>query len=119
VNLTLSSYSLAPVWPESDDEQPGYGLFVEQGDLPGVRAGEELARRLDEALCQTNIEYESKRSSGRLAPVRLELVPTGFWARWDRERLQRTGGTLEQYKHACLIGDMDFSRSTARVGVGS
>jgi hypothetical protein len=115
-NLTLSTYSLAPVWPEDDDEQPGYGLFVEQGDLPGLAAGEELARRLDEALCRTNIEYESKRTSGRLAAVRLEVMQPGFWARWDRERLLRTGGTLEQYKHPCLIGDHGFHEEVRKVG---
>jgi hypothetical protein len=51
---------------------------------------EDLARRLDEALCATNIEYQSKRS-GRLAPVRLALLEVGFWTRWDRERLLKTG----------------------------
>jgi hypothetical protein len=117
VNLTLGTYSLAPVWPDSDDEQPGYGLFVEEGDLPSVASGEELAHRLDEVLAQLNIEYESKRSSGRLAPVRLELVPPGFWARWDRERLLRTGGTLEQYKHPCLIGDHAFHEELRKAGV--
>jgi hypothetical protein len=117
MNLTLSSYSLAPVWPDSDDELPGYGLFIEQGDLPSIDAGEALARRLDEVLCQTNIEYESKRASGRLAPVRLELVQPGFWGRWDRERLLRTGGTLEQYKHPCLIGDHGFHQEVQKAGV--
>ena len=116
LNLTLSSYSLAPVWPESDDQLPGYGLFVEQDDLPSVAAGEDLARRLDEELCQTNIEYESKRASGRLAPVRLLRVRAGFWARWDRERLQHTGGTLEQYKHPCLIGDHGFHEEVRKAG---
>jgi hypothetical protein len=115
VNLTLSTYSLAPVWPENDDEQPGYGLFVEPGDLPG-EAGEDLVRRLDEELCRTNIEYEAKRSSGRLAAVRLERVPPGFWARWDRERLLRTGGTFEQYKHPCLIGDHSFHEEARKAG---
>jgi hypothetical protein len=117
VHLTLGTYSLAPVWPDSDDEQPGYGLFIEEGDLPNAGAGDELARRLDEALCQSNIEYESKRGSARLAAVRVELVQPGFWARWDRERLLRTGGTLEQYKHPCLIGDHGFHEEVRKAGV--
>jgi hypothetical protein len=40
--------------------------------------------------------------------VRLELLPAGAWARWDRERLARSGGTMEQYKHPCLINDVNF-----------
>jgi hypothetical protein len=38
------------------------------------------------------------------------------WTRWDRERLQRTGGTLEQYKHPCLIGDHEFHQGVRRSG---
>jgi hypothetical protein len=116
VNLTLSTYSLAPVWPENDEDLPGYGLFVEPGDLTSAGAGEDLVRRLDEALCRSNIEYESKRSSGRLAPVHLERVQPGFWTRWDRERLVRTGGTFEQYKHPCLIGDHGFHEEVRKGG---
>ena len=89
---------------------PCYGLYLE-GDSLGD-TGQRLAQSLDERLCQTNIEYEAKRSSARLGPVRLEVVPAGFWARWDRARLERTGGTLEQYKHPCLISDMEFHRQT-------
>ena len=40
--------------------------------------------------------------------VRTLLMPTGTWHQWDRQRLQRTGGTAEQYKHPCLIPDPDF-----------
>ena len=65
-----------------------------------------------------NVEYECKRSSARLGPVRLEPLPAGFWARWDRARLERSGGTLEQYKRPCLIGDLDFGRQARRAGVG-
>ena len=39
------------------------------------------------------------------------IVPTGTWAKWDRERLAQTGGSPEQYKHPCLIGDMKFRES--------
>ncbi len=70
--------------------------------------GQRLAERLDARLRQVNIEYDSKRESQRLAPVRLELVRTGFWPQWDRARLLQTGGTLEQYKHPCLIADLNF-----------
>jgi hypothetical protein len=115
MDATLSTYSLAPYWPENEDELPGYALYVEEGELAGGM-GEELARRLDEALCRVNIEYESKRSSGRLAALRLERVRPGFWASWDRERLRRTGGSLEQYKHPCLIGDHGFYEEVRKAG---
>jgi hypothetical protein len=108
LDLTLNTYSLAPCW---DDEQPYYGLFVEQGDLHLPEQGSRLTDLLDRTLRQENIEYASKRESLRLGPVRLELLPDGAWSQWDRQRLAQQGGTLEQYKHPCLINDLQFRES--------
>jgi hypothetical protein len=104
-SLSLTAYTVAPCW---DDDQPYYGLFVEASDLTGEAQGRQLAEQLDRRLCQVNTEYESKRESRRLGPMRLELVPRGFWLQWDKQRLAKTGGTLEQYKHPCLINDLQF-----------
>jgi hypothetical protein len=111
LDLALTSYSLAPCWPGSAEDVPYYGLFVERGDLPDAAAGLRLAERLDGRLRAANIEYASKRDTRRLGAVQLVELPAGFWARWDRERLKRTGGTPEQYKHPCLISDPQFAAS--------
>jgi hypothetical protein len=105
MNLNLTAYSLAPCW---DDEQPYYGLFIERGDLHSRAQGIELGERLDRKLQEMNVEYAAKRESLRLGSIRLELLPAGAWQQWDRQRLARTGGTLEQYKHPCLIADPKF-----------
>jgi GH3 auxin-responsive promoter len=107
LDATLSSYSVAPCW---DDEMPYYGLFVERGDLSEEMAIK-LADKLDSQLQAANIEYASKRDTRRLGPVRPEWVRHGFWQDWDRERLARSGGTPEQYKHPCLIADPQFAAS--------
>lgn len=101
----ITAYTLAPVW---DDTQPYYGLFVEEPDAadePGLRR---FLAAFEAELGEQNIEYAAKRESGRLGPVRAAVVPTGTWAKWDRDRLARTGGSPEQYKHPCLIGDIKF-----------
>jgi hypothetical protein len=105
LDLTLTSYTLAPCW---DEETPYYGLFVEQGDFRNLEQARELAAEADRYLRKANIEYDAKRDSHRLGMVRCFLMPTGTWADWDRRRLQRTGGTAEQYKHPCLIPDPNF-----------
>jgi hypothetical protein len=110
MNLTLTAYSLAPCW---HDEQPYYGLFVERGDLANREQGLRLAGALDRRLQEINIEYASKRESLRLGTIRLQLLADRSWQQWDRERLQRCGGTLEQYKHPCLIGDLKFRETIA------
>jgi hypothetical protein len=112
LDAAVSSYSLAPCW---DDEMPYYGLFIERGDLSEEAAGN-LAGRLDARLREANIEYASKRDTCRLGAVRPEWVKTGFWQEWDRERLERSGGTPEQYKHPCLITDPQFAAGIRHPG---
>jgi len=108
LDLSLTSYSLAPCW---DEELPYYGLFIEKGDVEHGALGPTLTNLLDQKLKLENTEYASKRDSQRLGPVRLELLPDGTWARWDRQRLARQGGSMEQYKHPCLIADPKFRDS--------
>lgn len=96
-------YAVAPVWEK--DQSVCYGLFVEAGDLGKVGRGEALAASVDRYLREFNVEYDAKRVSGRLGPLRLRLLVEGAWSDWDQERLARTGGTAEQYKRPCLIND--------------
>jgi hypothetical protein len=105
VDGTLTAYSLAPCW---DDELPYYGLFVEHGDFACIEQAAHLAEALDQHLARYNIEYANKRESRRLGPIQLELLPVGAWQTWDRQRLARSGGSTEQYKHPCLIPDPQF-----------
>ena len=109
-NLSLTCFSLAPCW---DDVQPYYGLFVERGDLGDREQTVRLARTFEAKLAEANIEYAAKRESQRLGPIRICVLPTGTWTEWDRQRLSRTGGTLEQYKHPSLISDAKFRASVA------
>jgi GH3 auxin-responsive promoter len=109
----LTAYALAPCW---DDAQPYYGLFLEEPDAADLALLRRFLTALDLALGEQNIEYEAKRTSGRLGPVRAHVLPAGFWAQWDRERVARTGGSPEQYKHPCLIGDVEFARTAPVLG---
>jgi len=108
LQLALYAYALAPCWHE---EQPYYGLFVESSDLEDEGVGRLLVAILDEQLSELNMEYASKRQSTRLGAVRLEVLPPGTWLEWDRKRLGLMGGTQEQYKRPCLIGDTSFRDS--------
>ena len=76
LDLTLTSYSLAPCW---EDELPYYGLFVERGDLADAEAGRRLTGRLDALLegVQHRVRVEARQpaAGGRCG-----------WNRWSRAR---------------------------------
>jgi hypothetical protein len=112
--LHLPVYTLAPCW---DHQQPHYGLFIERDSLP-ASAADSIAEAIDESLSRINDEYRGKRSSGRLSPVQVVWLQPGAWADWDRDRLVKSGGTVDQYKHPCLIGDLQFRESLERRQAG-
>src|SRR5262249_49638147 len=101
---TPAGYSLAPCW---DEAKPDYGLFAGRGGLSDESAIG-LLGALDGKFRDQNSESDAKRDSGRLGPPRLLVLPPGTWLKWDQERLRRSGGAAEQYKHPCLIGDPEF-----------
>jgi hypothetical protein len=70
----------------ADEERTAYNLFLED-DTPARPARAELAAAIDQRLGELNIEYHSKRASGRLSP------PTLTWLR---------AGAGEAYKAACV-----------------
>jgi hypothetical protein len=108
VQQPITAYSVAPVW---DDRQPYYAIFLEEADTGDESRLKHFLAEFDAQLGRENVEYAAKRESGRLGALRAAIIPTGTWAKWDRERLAQTGGSPEQYKHPCLIGDMKFRES--------
>jgi hypothetical protein len=111
VGQPVTAYSLAPVW---DERQPYYAVFLEEPDAADEPQLRRFLAEFDRQLGEENVEYAAKRESGRLGGVRVALIPAGTWAAWDRDRLASTGGSPEQYKHPCLIGDTKF-RDTMKV----
>jgi hypothetical protein len=103
LGLRLASYLLLPAW----GEPPGYLLLVESGDLATDEMGRSLACAVDDQLRGQNIEYANKRETRRLGPVRTIRLADGSWGEFQKRRLARSGGTVEQYKQPHLIPDAD------------
>ena len=108
LRLDLASYAVAPCF---EGTIPYYGLFVEVGDVGDRWTGDRLAAELDGELRSANYEYDSKRASLRLGPLRLRPMPDGAWAEFDRNRLRTTGASAEQYKRPRLFADLEFAAS--------
>jgi len=101
LQIPLETFTLAPTM----DGRPRYVLLVE----PPAHRGraDELAHRVQVNLERMNEEYGSKCTSGRLLPVQVREVAHGTWSALRSERIGDRGN-FEEYKHACLVGDLEF-----------
>ena len=88
----------------ADQESAGYTLFVE-AKLPSRETG--LADDLDRRLRASNIEYDGKRGSGRLAPLDIRWLRNGAGDRYRSSRVADGQRDAQfkylhlQYAHEC------------------
>ncbi|MEO8378602.1 MAG: GH3 auxin-responsive promoter family protein [Acidobacteriota bacterium] len=94
-SVRLTSFTAVPVW----NLPPRYDVFVESETALD-------ALLIDQQLCAANIEYASKRGSGRLAQAEVVRVARGTF-----ERLRRAHSAQDaQYKEIHLATDPAFAR---------
>jgi len=110
--LDVRNYCLWPIW----DAVPHYTLLVEAGDVAPDGAAH-LARAVDTALADLNMEYRTKRHSGRLGPIDVRTIPDGAWQAYDRKVVEARRGRIEQYKHKFLANDVEFAKGFPVVAV--
>jgi hypothetical protein len=101
LDLPIEAFTLAP----TVEERPGYVLLVEHSAHHGRI--DELAHRVQLNLERVNEEYGEKCDSGRLLPVQVREVADGTWNALRHNRTVERGN-LEEYKHPCLVGDLEF-----------
>jgi hypothetical protein len=111
VGAHLKSYLLLPTW----GEPPFYSLLIEDDDLPGEAIAAGLGDAAERSLRGQNVEYENKRDTRRLGPVRIVRIPSGSWSEFQKRRLVRSGGTVEQYKQPHLVPDLELIDSFRRL----
>jgi len=102
--LSGEHFAIAPAW----GEPPWYEFFIEQSTNLSPELRGRLAGRIDRQLQDLNCEYRDKRNSGRLDPLRCVPIPEGTWASHTRREQKRRGSSPDQYKHTCLVPDLNF-----------
>ncbi len=107
VGLRTAQFTLTPEW----GDKPGYTLYVEtRGDIQSPGVIHRFSDAVERNLCASNEEYREKLGSGRLRGLRVQQLPPKAWQQLRASRLQRSGGSEEQYKHPCLVPDPDFQK---------
>lgn len=119
LEVPVTCFTVAPRW----GHPPHYVLHIEPLQGAGQKASPAEARRatdlaaeLDRQLQKVNIEYASRRSSGRLDAMQLNLLPTGFLNRWDAQQANARRPGNEQYKHRYLLTRPDDDRDFTALG---
>jgi len=100
----------------ADQETAQYALYIE-GESANCGGGPGLADEIDKRLRATNIEYDGKRGSGRLAPLALKWLRSGAG---DAYRVSRVAAGQRdaqfkylhlQYAHECAFDFESFAKS--------
>ncbi|MFM7057814.1 MAG: GH3 auxin-responsive promoter family protein [Planctomycetota bacterium] len=102
--VPLRLFTLTAAWAQP----PGYALYLQLPADTSPQLLSTFAGAVDQFLCDANEEYRDKRGSGRLGPIRPGLLPDAAWKSLQQARLQRSGGSPEQYKHPFLLPDPEF-----------
>jgi len=92
---------------EPDYTESRYVFKVEAGQLSAESHGD-LLRAIDQALGELNIEYQAKRSSGRLRAPILQVMRTGWYQR-QKQQLVAEGKRLFQAKTILLDAKLGYT----------
>lgn len=103
--VDLGHFTVSPVW----GDPPRYRMHLESVHMPDDAVWQSILRDVDTELQRLNCEYHEKRKTARLEPLDGQLLPPGTWHTFARSRQNRLGGSVEQYKHPCLLPDLQFS----------
>ena len=107
LGIRLGSFLMLPTW----GDPPHYSLLVEETDLGPTYSSDRLAAEVEAELTRLNVEFENKRLTQRLGPVRVRSIRAGSWADFQHRRLAQSGGTVEQYKQPHLMPDLKVIES--------
>lgn len=111
----------------------GFTARLRMGEVPHLELGAEglsereaeaFAGATDRALAGVNLEYDSKRSSGRMGPLRVVSLPSGTYAAF-RARRVAAGAPEGQVKDPVVAVDeaewarlLEAAQEAARTGPG-
>ena len=108
VGLRLKSYLLLPSW----GDPPSTRLLVEdqRSGQRRIQPSDWPRRRGDSFAGRTSSTRTSARPSDSAQSAHIRLSD-GSWSEFQKRRLARSGGTVEQYKQPHLIPDLDAIES--------
>ena len=99
----------------ADQTSARYTLFIEMQPPAGNGRDAAICNDLERRLRASNIEYDGKRASGRLAPLMVQRLRTGTGEAYRRSRIADGGRDAQfkflhlQYAHECSFDFASFA----------
>ncbi len=93
---------------EVPDEKPRYAFLVEFDEPPGDDEARGMLRRIEDALCEVNVEYAAKRKSLRIEAPTLRTITPGAFNDYRRREVEK-GRKDGQFKTLRLTTDTAFA----------
>lgn len=103
LGIRLGKVTVVPTRPGR--ELPCYIIVIEQDNVPGLDIAQQFLGEIDRSLRASNFLYSASRREKVLGPLRLRRIPTGAWAKFIQEEVERRGTGEAQYKHPGLVQD--------------
>ena len=97
--VPLESFVVAPIW---EGQVPHYRLLIASKQPLPRQDLARLGEGVDQRLAQANMEYDSKRDSGRLGQFEARQVAARILADYDEKLMSQNAGRREQFKHRFL-----------------
>ncbi|WP_419554750.1 GH3 auxin-responsive promoter family protein [Candidatus Poriferisodalis sp.] len=106
----------------ADEAEATYTLYAEltstRDAVPEPSVAGDLASSIERSLRHANVEYDAKRASGRLAPLRVRFLAAGTGDAYRRQRVADGQRDVQfkylhlQYSAECSFGFDDFLTAT-------
>ena len=103
----FTRFIVCPAW----DILPYYTVITEELDAQRVNNWAVTLEAIDHRLRELNVEYASKRNSGRIDSMRLTLVPNGTLASMNSICVHDS-----QFKQIYLRSEIDYHRRYPHIG---
>ena len=105
-NLSVKFFTASIEW----GKPPRYIFLVEFDANPPLDKKRALLQAIEDQLSSLNVEYQTKRKSGRLGHPALKVVKEGEFERYRVEKVKE-GRHDGQFKTPELTADLDFQKN--------
>ena len=109
----LDLYTCIPVW----GKKPHYQIVLETDKHEHGNLSKKVEFHMDSYMRKINEEYDSKRKSNRLAPIRVSLIEKGRIEHY--QQLEKTKSNTLQYKYKPFRTDDSVYREIMNLRVSS